>query len=521
MAVDKIKAPPLIDDLKPGRFLAMFKFFGPGAIMASLTIGSGETFFASRGGAVFGYYIIWAFFLGCLFKWAQCYSAMRYLTLTGDHPINAWTHFPGPRGWFPFLIAVLSILCFPFWLAFLPSLLGDLCNWMLGFWPREVWGTIWLLVAIAMTILGGYDVLEKVQLILVSILIVVIIFSVFWFGPDWGAVLVGSVVPRIPDYAPWIIEKYPEVAARSPWVEVATYVGAIGGGTYDYIGYIGLLREKGWGVLGLPNIDEIEKKIFEVGDKGEKIPLSEEDSEVKNALGWLKAAKIDSIVSFVAVAVFAAGFMIGGARVLHTQELIPAGKALLQHQAKFLTDIHPLLLYIYDAGVFLAIAGTIYGAFEVYTRTVYEVLRAVFVGMRDVKVEKVRPWVLLYVGLGGITLMWVIKLTGANLIVLPTAAGIIGGTMTCGLWCLAMIWTDRKFLPKAYQMGTGLVVLNVIGGLFMAIMGLVAWWEFGVGKMGGFSGGLLAYLFLVAMVGVCMIVMTIINSRYRRKGLIA
>ena len=144
----------------------------------------------------------------------------------------------------------------------------------------------------------------------------------------------------------------------------------------------------------------------------------------------------------------------------------------------------------------------------------------VFVGMRNVKVDKVRPWVLLYVGLGGITLMWVIKLTGANLIILPTAAGIIGGTMTCGFWCLAMIWTDRKFLPKAYQMGTGLVVLNVIGGLFMAIMGLIAWWEFGVGKMGGLRGGFLAYLFLVAMVAACMIVMAIINSGYRKKGLI-
>ncbi len=517
MAIDTIKAPPLIDDLKPGRFLAMLKFFGPGAIMASLTIGSGETFFASRGGAVFGYYIIWAFMLGCLFKWVQCYSAMRYLTLTGDHPINAWAHFPGPRGWFPFLIAVLSILCFPFWLAFLPTLLGDLCNWMFKFGAREVWGTIWLLVAITMTILGGYDILEKIQLVLVGILIAVIIFSVFWFGPDWGAVLVGSVVPRIPDYAPWIVEKYPEVAARPPWVEVVTYVGAIGGGTYDYIGYIGLLREKGWGILGLPNIDEVEQKIYEIEDKGERIPLSQEGADVKNALGWLKAPAIDSVVSFVAVAVFASGFMIGGARVLYTQELIPAGKALLQHQAKFLTEIHPFLLLIYDAGVFLAIAGTIYGAFEVYTRTVYEVLRAVFVGMRNVRIEKVRPWVLLYVGLGGMFLMWLTKLTEIKLIDLPTAAGIIGGTMTCGLWCLAMIWTDRKFLPKAYQMGPALVVLNVIGGLAMTIMGLKAWWDWGAGK---FGSGWLAYLYLVLMVIFCMVVMVIINSGYRKKGLI-
>ena len=92
--------------------------------------------------------------------------------------------------------------------------------------------------------------------------------------------------------------------------------------------------------------------------------------------------------------------------------------------------------------------------------------------------------------------------------------------MTCGFWCLAMIWTDRRFLPQAYQMGMGLVVLNVIGGLFMAIMGLVAWWEFGADQIGGLGGSLLAYLFLVLMVIVCMAVMWIINSRYRKKGLI-
>ena len=519
MALDNIKALPLIDDLKPGRFWAMFKFFGPGAIMASLTIGSGETFFASRGGAVFGYYIIWAFTLGCLFKWVQCYSAMRYLTLTGEHPIDAWARFPGPRGWFPFLIAVLSIMCFPFWLAFLPSMLGTLCTWMFKFGDHLVWGTIFILLAIAMTLLGGYNVLEKVQLVLVAVLIVVITFSVFYFNPDWGAVIVGSIVPRIPDYAPWIVEKYPEVAARPPWVEVATYVGAIGGGTYDYIGYVGLLREKNWGVLGLPNIEEIQAKIYEVGDKGEKIPLSEEEEDVRNSLGWLKAPTIDSVVSFVAIIIFAAGFMIGGARMLHTAELIPAGMKLLEHQAKFLTEIRPWLIYLYDVGVFLAIAGTIYGAFEVYTRTVYEVLRAVFVGLRNIKVEKVRPWVLLYVGLGGIILMWMTRVfPNIKLIDLPTPAAIIGGTMTCGLWCLAMIWTDRKFLPKPYQMGTALVVLNLIAGLSMLFLGLKSWWDWGVSKL---DSGLVAYIFLILLVVVCMAIMAIINSRYRKQGLIS
>jgi hypothetical protein len=519
MAAEAIKSPPLSPQIRSKKIWDIFKFFGPGAIMASLTIGSGETFFASRGGAVFGYAILWTFVLGCFFKWVQCYTAMRYLTITGEHPIDRWAHFPGPRGWFPLLIAVLSIMCFPFWLSFLPSLLGTLCNWMFKFGDHLVWGTIWVLVAITLTIIGGYGVLEKVQLTLVALLIVAILFSVFYFQPNWGAVIIGSIIPRMPDYAPWIAEKYPEVAARPPWVEAVTYIGAIGGGTYDYIGYIGLLREKDWGMLGLPNLEEIQRRIFDLEEKGAKIPLSEEEKDVSNGLGWCKAPLIDSAVSFISVIVFASGFMIGGARLLHSEQLIPAGVKLLEYQASFLTNIHRWLLPLYDAGVFLAIAGTIYGAYEVYTRTAYECLRAVFPGLRDLKVDKVRPWVLLYVGLGGIILMWMTRVfPNIKLIDLPTPAAIIGGTMTCGIWCLAMIWTDRKFLPKPYQMNGLMVVLNVIAGLAMFYMGLQAWWSWGVSKMGTAVG---AFAFLIAMVIISMVVMTIINSYYRKKGALA
>ena len=44
MAQDKIKAPALTDAIKSAKLSDMIKFFGPGAIIASLTIGSGETF---------------------------------------------------------------------------------------------------------------------------------------------------------------------------------------------------------------------------------------------------------------------------------------------------------------------------------------------------------------------------------------------------------------------------------------------------------------------------------------------
>ena len=73
--------------------------FGPGAIMASLTIGSGELIFSSRGGAVFGYQLLSLFLAVCVFKWALVFATARHMILTGAHPFQRWMDLPGPRGW--------------------------------------------------------------------------------------------------------------------------------------------------------------------------------------------------------------------------------------------------------------------------------------------------------------------------------------------------------------------------------------------------------------------------------------
>ena len=56
---ESLHYPPPPESLQRGGARTMLKFFGPGAIIASVTIGSGETVFASRGGAVFGYAMLW------------------------------------------------------------------------------------------------------------------------------------------------------------------------------------------------------------------------------------------------------------------------------------------------------------------------------------------------------------------------------------------------------------------------------------------------------------------------------
>ena len=266
--------PALSEDMQARGLGAMLRIFGPGAIIASVTIGSGETVFASRGGAVFGYALLWCFIGGGLMKFVQVYTAARYMTLTGEHPLERWKFLPGPQGWVVWVMAVLTVLCFPLWLSGLPKMLGGLVVWILGcegleIWgDSRVWGTAFVALAIAITMVQSYGALEKFQTVVVGVLLLSILTAAAAAQPDWLAVLIGSIVPTMPAYDPWLISKYPAVAARSAWVELGTYLGAIGGGTQDYFGYIGMLREKAWGLLG--------RKV-EAGEEGVAIAADDDN----------------------------------------------------------------------------------------------------------------------------------------------------------------------------------------------------------------------------------------------------
>ena len=57
------------------------RFFGPGAIIASVTIGSGELVFPARGGSMFGYNLLWIFLWCGFLKWILAYCSMRHMVL--------------------------------------------------------------------------------------------------------------------------------------------------------------------------------------------------------------------------------------------------------------------------------------------------------------------------------------------------------------------------------------------------------------------------------------------------------
>ncbi|MEP0844566.1 MAG: Nramp family divalent metal transporter, partial [Phycisphaerae bacterium] len=445
-----------------GGLRGAMRCFGPGAIVAAVSIGSGETLFASRSGALFGYGLIWFIVICVACKLVQVYGGARYMVLAGEHPMQAWARLPGPRAWFPVILGVLSVLCFPFWMGGLAKILGTAANWIIGIHPTDprqevyaaLFGTGTLVLVVGLTLWQSYAVLEKAQTIIVAVLLASILAAVAAAPVDWAAALRGAFTVGGLAYPDWVRTEYPKVWAEPVILTLVTFMGAIGGGTQDYIGYLGFFREKSWGALGWP-----------AGrDGGPRVDPS--PANVAVGRRWLRAPIIDVFTGFVCVLLFTLVFNLLGAAILHPDHKVPEKFALLSHQVEFLARLGLVFAVLYKLGIITAFWANIYGAQEVYSRTAYECLLAVWPSARQVPFARVRLATCLYSGLGGIALMW----TVAEPVSIVKPAAVVG-TLTCGLWCFATIWADRRFLPAGLRMNGAWVVLNVLAGGTLVVFG--------------------------------------------------
>jgi hypothetical protein len=455
-------------DLAKFSWRTALKYFGPGAIIAGATIGSGETVFAARGGAVFGYAILWTFVLGALFKAAMQYSVNRYTVVAGEHPMLRWvTLIPGPRG-----------LVHPLSGDHLDRLVSPVGWRSVGGHgrPRRVpvgWRRTGVghgsanrprHAGMARRLLGHGEGLSGADT-----------RNAWSRRPrsavrtaDWLDALLG-LIPNVPSYEPWFQERYAEIAARPVWVELVTYVGAIGGGTYDYIGYAGMLRQKRWGLLGREDLIEIENRFAKV-ERGAPLPIDDSPEEVRKAKAWARAPFGDVTIANVVMILFALGFIIQGANLLHEASVAPSEDTVLVHQARFLTVIAPWLKYLWYAAAFAALGDTVYALWEIYTHTAYESIGAFSERVRSAGIGAIRPWVYLYVGLTGLIAIWI----GGDLVTIVTWAAILGGSLTIGAMALAMPWTEKRMLPPGLRMRKGGSLLVTVSGVALLTLGIVA-----------------------------------------------
>ena len=461
--------PPALKDRKWWKAIG---FLGPGIIIASVSIGNGETVFASRGGAIFGYAILWCFALGILIKGAQIYASARYMLLSGEHPMQSWAQLPGPRAWFPIGLLAITAVCLPFLLAALSLSVGSLISWIFNSnadpdLSGRSWATALIAIAAFFSWNQSYKRLEKTQMAIVALLLACILIAAIACEPHLQSLISGLFVPAIPAYKDWIQASYPQIAATSPWVEIVSYIGIIGGGLPAYIGYFSFLREKRWGVFK-------NQAIYRHSSQSGFAPIDESEANRQRGRAWLRAIKIDVGGSFFAVFVFSAAFMVLGSVILHESHQIPDKLDLLSHQESFLTALHPSLLILYRIGIFTAIGGTLFATFDVWTKSVYEGLIPIAKSEATIDSKQLKQIIIVSTSLIGMGVIWLGRFWGplSNPISVVQIPAMLGGTLGCGVWCFGVAWADRRNLPRSLRMNGVLFAMLLASGVTLLAFGL-------------------------------------------------
>lgn len=485
--LEPLKYPEQDPKLSSKRFFDLMTIVGPGFILASVTIGNGEIFSATRGGAVFGYAILWTFLIGAVLKASVVYAAGRYMVITGEHPFARMGHLlPGVghkgigRHWLAVFFGLLAVVCFPAWCVAYLLALSQWTPWTFGIGDGSpiLWmGIAWILLGWATLFIKDFTVVERFQTVVVGLMVIFSIIAMFVSSPAWGEVARG-LLPTVPaEYPQWVQQNFPSVAERAIPMEIISYLGALGGGIYDYIGYVGTFREKTWGMMGRPDNAEINAQLQALGP-GQQIPLDMSEENLEGARLGVKAVKIDSVTSFVAVAIFAVTFMVLGSVILGTGGLqeVPADTNILQNQANFFTQIHPALKYLYQLAIFAAFWGSVQALLTVtYPYTVREAFAPVFPA-----VANPANWHKLKVGVASYTagVAIFLALTGVSYTVAISFAGILGGVFGLGLWGFVLVYAEHKMLPQRLRMKPFMQGLVIVSSLVMTVMGAIALVQF-------------------------------------------
>ena len=487
---DSITEPgirPVHPALLSGNPLSWLQVFGPGAVIASITLGSGELIFSSRGGSLFGYDILFLFVLISVLKWGLVFTMARHMVLSGVHPYRRMIDLPGPRGWFPLMLLLIGSLTTPIWTGFFPGILGNFTSQVTGTEDLfngavdYLWGGAFLVGILVLSASGGYSVLERVQIFIVAAMMICAVVSLLIYQPDWIDMLLGGILPHSFAYPDWVPEKYPGIADKSVWVETSTYVGVIGGAGFDYLAYTSWLREKYWGrsSAGAASREELQQIA--------------EDPQHPTRF-WVRAPLVDCTLSFVLVVAFSAVFVALGVEELQPAEEVPTADNFLEMQSRFITKIHEFLYPLYAVGVYMTFVGTLYGTYEIGIAVCQEIVRALHpeVGIRHARRLKnltlawcscgaaiVLVWNFLHTYQGGATPELAAAATEGPRILLDILmpANLFTGVFACGLLCWLMPWVDWKFLPRPLRMSAVLIGLNIVAGAIFLFLGVKGYWD--------------------------------------------
>jgi Mn2+/Fe2+ NRAMP family transporter len=220
----------MTDSAPPPRKISLI---GPGVVAAATGVGAGDLVATLIAGERYGHQLLWAAVVGTILKIALAEGVGRYVLTSGRSMFEGWSSLPGPRlgalNWaglyfgvyvvvwgFVYGAAAMSASALPL-TALFPAL--DL----------KTWGMVAGVAGLALVLIGGYGLFEKVMAALVAVMFVTVVGLAVVVAPDLPRLLTG-LWPTLPGGSGFYV------------------LGLIGGvgGTITMAAYGYWLTAKGW-----------------------------------------------------------------------------------------------------------------------------------------------------------------------------------------------------------------------------------------------------------------------------------
>ncbi len=186
-----------------GASLSLLAFIGPGLMLAATGVGAGDLAGGAFAGMNLGVAVLWAIVLGALFKYVITEGLARWQLATETTLLEGAVLRLGPAIRWGFLV---YLLVWSFGVG--TSLIGACGVAAHALFPvfeeastaKIVFGSLHSILGLALVWMGSFRFLERTMSVLVAVMIVVVLATSVTVGADWGAVLRGLTVPKIPDH---------------------------------------------------------------------------------------------------------------------------------------------------------------------------------------------------------------------------------------------------------------------------------------------------------------------------------
>jgi len=455
------------------KYLKYLLFFGPGAIVASLTIGQGQLILGPQIGAWAGFALLWLITLN-IGSYIIAYTGCRFTMISGIGIMDLFS-IKTKKGWLNWLFIIIMFIFVPVFTATIMTSLGQAIYWILGAGHYLIWGIYFCVIAGIVALIGRYKVFEISHSIFVITLAIGAVAAVISLKPDYFDILpnfftIGQNVPS--QYPQWVTDNYESVTKTSIPLYMLAYLGTLTITIITLIGYLGWIKVKKWGIFK-DRTDPVafsQECFSDYVKKGKIDYLPKNPKEIIKSKILLKPLIIDLTLAFIIVSIVSAAYMIAGGILLGQNKTLPSDSNLVQEQIIIFKYLADWLQPIFKISVVFALFGTVYAGFEAATRMLYETSKNMIKKVRETDYKRFMLYIFIYILAVSIPLAVLMAVNeDFSVLMFLSLTLLFIGVIGVILYGIGVIYLSQTVLPDEYKLGKVALFFAILAIIFMSI----------------------------------------------------